>query len=70
MDQPIKYFTVFTVLFLLIEMNHSMKTKRISEAICQLNRFKYADILEGSESDVQLSRELFKVLPKHPTLPK
>ena len=55
-----KAVTLSLALILLIRVNYAYNSKGISEAICHLSRFTYADIYKGDESIVQFSKILFK----------
>ena len=55
-----KSVTLSLAFVLLIRVNYAYNSEGISEAICHLNRFTYADIYKGDESIVQFSKILFK----------
>jgi len=55
-----KSVTLLIDFVLLIRINYAYNSEGISEAICHLSRFTYADIYKGDESIVQFSKILFK----------
>ena len=55
-----KSVTLSLAFVLLIRVNYAYNSEGISEAICHLSRFTYADIYKGDESIVQFSKILFK----------
>ena len=55
-----KSVTLLLTCVLLIRVNNTFNSEGISEAICHLSRFTYADIYKGDESTVQFSKILFK----------
>ena len=55
-----KSVTLLLACVLLIRVNNAFNSEGISEAICHLSRFTYADIYKGDESIIQFSRILFK----------
>ena len=55
-----KSVTLSLAFVLLIRVNNAFNSEGISEAICLLSRFTYADIYKGDELIVQFSKSLFK----------